>query len=192
MLAAVLHDGAPPPTVEDVPAPKPEPGQLFVTVLAAALNPVDLLVAAGGDPTINPARPYVPGFEGVGRVVGDSTSAGRGRRIWWLGGTGSLAGRAVTDAEDAVDVPDALSDAEAAAIGVAGIAAWLALVERAKLQPGERVLVLGASGAVGRFAVQIARALGAERGVAAARCRPDGLHITGAESFVSLREQQGL
>lgn len=190
MKAAVLHDGASAPTVEDVPSPEPGAGQLELRVLAASLNPVDLWIAMGQHPVFRPERPYVPGFEGVGRVTGGGGTAGQ--RVWWLGGVGALAEQAIAQIDDAVDVPDALSDVEAAAIGIAGLAAWLALVERAGVSPGERVLVLGASGAVGRFAVQIARAVGAERVVGAARTGSDDLHELGAHAFVSLAEMEGL
>jgi NADPH2:quinone reductase len=181
MRAAVLRPGAETPSVEQAAVPTPGTEELALEVCAAALNPVDLRVAAGTHPTIRPPRPYVVGFEGVGRVTGDG-----GRRVWWLGGFGSLAERAVAPAAEVIDVPEPLPDDAAAAIGISGMAAWLSLVHRARMQPGDRVLVLGATGGVGRFAVQLARLLGADRVVAAARSASDELLELGADAVVRL------
>jgi NADPH:quinone reductase len=186
MSAAVLYKGAAAPVVEQVPVPAAGTGQLAVEVCAAALNPVDIRVASGTHPTIRPTRPYTPGFEGVGRVVGDD---GRptDRRVWWLGGFGTFAERSVIPAEQAVEVPEGLADDAAAAIGIAGMAAWLALVYRGRIKPGDRVLVLGASGSVGRLAIQLARLEGAATVVAAARSADDELLELGADAVVPLR-----
>ena len=86
-------------------------------------------------------------------------------------GDGSLAEQCAVATADLVPIDGELSDAAAAAIGTSGIAAWMALTWRARLQPGERVVVLGASGIVGQVALAAARHLGAaQRG----RGRPVG------------------
>lgn len=190
MRAAVIGQGATAPHITDVEAPTPQAGRVGIVVRAAALNPVDLLIAAGEHPTIRPARPYIPGFEGVGEVAGDAATAGR--RVWWLAGTGALAERATAAPDQTIDVPAELADDQAVAIGIAGMAAWLALVERARLQPGERVLVLGATGAVGRLALQLARLLGADRVVAAARSADDALLALGADTVVRISPREDL
>jgi hypothetical protein len=82
---------------------------------------------------------------------------------------GSMAERALIDPAFTHPVPDVVPDGVAVALGIAGLAAWLALQWRAELARGEHVLVLGASGVVGQIAVQMARRAGAGRVVAAAR-----------------------
>ena len=86
------------------------------------------------------------------------------------------------------DVPDGLDDARAAALGNTGLGGWLAVAWRSRLEPGETVLVLGATGAVGNVAVQAAKLLGAGRVVAAARPgeRLERLRERGADALVEL------
>jgi NADPH2:quinone reductase len=149
------------------PEPMDEGGSGEIAVLAVALNPLDLAVAAGRFYGGHPPLPYVPGCEAVGRLDG--------QRVYLFGegrGTthdGFLAERVDFPAELTVEVPEGVDDGVAAAAGVAGIAGWLPLAEVAPVQPDDRVLVLGATGTVGSIAVQVARALGAERVVAAGR-----------------------
>ncbi len=141
-------------------------GQLVVEVLAAGLNPVDVALAAGTFYAGKPPLPSVPGSEGVGRIVGS------GQRVYFTPAVqphGSLAERALVAAGDPIELPDGLDDELAVALGVAGLAGWLPLAERADLQAGETVLVLGATGSVGQVAVQAAKLLGAGRVVAAGR-----------------------
>lgn len=138
-----------------------------VEVLAVALNPLDLAVAAGRFYGGHPDPPYVPGAEAVGRVDG--------RRVYMFGEgygvkrNGFLAERTDFPEASATPVPDGIDDGVAAATGVVGTAAWVPVAWRARVEAGDRVLVLGASGAVGSVAVQVARLLGAERIVAAGR-----------------------
>jgi NADPH2:quinone reductase len=103
---------------------------------------------------------------------------------------GAFAERVVIDEEAAVPLPDGVDDALAGCFGIAGLAAWLALEERARLREGEHVLVLGASGPVGLIAVQAARLMGAGRVVAAAR-RAESLQRArelGAHEIVAMAE----
>lgn len=163
MRAAVLTEhGLPSPGEWDEPAAGP--GQAVVEVAAAGVNPVDVSKAAGLFYTGNAPIPSVAGSEGVGRLPD-------GRRVYF-GATvpplGSIAERTLIDPAAAYDVPGALDDGLAVALGIAGLAAWLAL-ERGGLGVGEHVLVLGASGSVGQLAVQAARLMGAGRVIAAAR-----------------------
>jgi NADPH2:quinone reductase len=99
-----------------------------------------------------------------------------------------MAERAIAREDGLFDVPDGLDDATAAALANSGIAGWLALAWRADLQPGETVLVLGATGQVGNVAVQAAKLLGAGRVVAAARGgeRLEALRERGADETVEL------
>jgi NADPH:quinone reductase-like Zn-dependent oxidoreductase len=105
-----------------------------------------------------------------------------------------MAQRALVDPASTYAVPDGVSDGVAVALGISGLAAWLALTWRAQLKPGEHVLVLGASGVLGQIAVQAAKLLGAARVVAAARS-PEGLERCleiGADTAVRLGEPADL
>lgn len=170
MRAAVIREYGRPPEVGEFDEPQAADGQEVVEVLAGGLNPVDLRIASGSFYGGAPDPPYVAGREGVGRTAD-------GRRVYFDGPVtphGSFAQRSLIDPSTAVEIPDGLDEALATALGVAGLAAWLALEWRAELSQGETVLVLGASGVVGQIAVQGARLLGAGRVVAAARSE-DGL-----------------
>jgi NADPH2:quinone reductase len=142
-------------------------GREIVEVLAVALNPLDLAVAAGRFYGGHPPLPYVPGCEAVGRT-------GEGERVYVFGDglgvarDGTLAEQTTVTAERFVPVEEEVDDATAVVLGIAGMIGWSA-VERARIGPQDRVLVLGASGTSGLVAVQGAKLRGAERVVAAGR-----------------------
>jgi NADPH2:quinone reductase len=173
MRAAVVTEVGRPPRPGDVPAPAAGDGQALVSVTAAPLNPIEIRIAAGRFAR-RPQVPYVPGGEGVGTLAQDRDGFAAGTRVRFetplpgWGANGGLAELAAVYADSLVELPDAAGDALAAAIGTVGITAWMAL-ERAALQAGETVLVLGATGAVGQAAVQLAKLQGAGRVVAAGR-----------------------
>jgi NADPH2:quinone reductase len=157
------------PEYGDFEEPTASGALALVRVRAAGVNPLDIAVTAGAMPAMRPPLPSVPGIEGVG-TVGD-------RRVYFSRAEprfGTMAELSLADPNTVFDVPDEVDDAPAVALGIAGLAGWLALSWRANLRPGEHVLVLGASGAVGAIAVQAARLLGGGRVVAAARSE-DGL-----------------
>jgi NADPH2:quinone reductase len=156
-----------------VDEPVLDAGSALVAVDAVPLNPVEIRVAAGRHPR-EAQPPYVPGVEGVGRVV-ESSRIPPGRRVRFesaalpgFGGNGTLAERAAVPEVSLAVLPDEAPADLAAALGVVGITALLA-IERAAPAGGERVLVLGATGAVGQAAVQLAKLLGAGRVVGAGR-----------------------
>lgn len=180
MRAAQIVELGTPPVTAEVAA------EGAVEVLAVALNPLDLAVAAGRFYGGHPPLPYVPGCEAVGRLDG--------RRVYLFGegfGTrrdGFLVERVDFPAAGAVPVPDDLDDGVAAALGIAGIAGWVPVAHVAPVRPDDRVLVLGATGTVGSVALQGARLLGAARIVAAGR-DPERLEQTlalGADGTVQL------
>ena len=138
-----------------------------VEIRAVALNPVDIAVAAGRFYGGHPPFPYVPGNEAVGLVDGVRLHLHGENR--GLGRDGFLVERLDFPAELGAPIPDALDDATAAACGVAGLAGWMPLASRAPVRSDDTVLVLGATGTVGRVALQAARVLGAARVVAAGR-----------------------
>jgi NADPH:quinone reductase len=173
MRAAVVEAVGSPPAVGDVDEPTPDARSALVEVEMAPLNPVEIRVAAGRHPR-QAQPPYVPGLEGVGRVV-ESARIPPGRRVRFesaalpgFGADGTLAERAAVPEESLAALPDEAPADLAAALGVVGITALLA-IERAAPEGGERVLVLGATGAVGQAAVQLAKLLGAGRVVGAGR-----------------------
>jgi NADPH:quinone reductase-like Zn-dependent oxidoreductase len=174
MGAAVLHTPGRPPTYGDHPAPGAEPGRALVRVTAAPVVPLDLLCASGTSYFGVPATPYVPGGQGVG-VVESSDVVPRGTRVWFFAtagmqpGDGSLAELCAVPDADVVPIDADVPDELAAALGLSGVAAWMALSWRARLAAAERVLVLGAGGAVGQAAIGVARVLGAASVVALAR-----------------------
>lgn len=153
----------------EVPVPEPGAGQVRVRLHAAGVNPADTYVRTGGYAFFTPALPYTPGFDGAGVVdaVGAGvTSTAPGQRVFLsslgtAGFSGAYAEFAVTDAADVQPLPDSLSYAQGAAIGVPCATAWRALFQKAALRAGETVLIHGASGGVGIPATQLARDAGA-------------------------------
>jgi NADPH:quinone reductase-like Zn-dependent oxidoreductase len=174
MFAAVLRQHAAPPEHGSWPIPRRGPGQALVRVTAAPISPLDLLCASGTSYFGAPRLPYIPGTQGVG-IVMEADALAPGQRIWFScdagmkPGDGSMAEYCVIDEASALTLPDQIDEDLAAALGLSSIAAWMALTWRGRLQPGEQVLVLGASGAVGQVAVQAAKLLGAGRVIAASR-----------------------
>jgi NADPH:quinone reductase-like Zn-dependent oxidoreductase len=186
--AALLRAYAARPELAEHPRPIPPAGGALVQVRAAPIAPLDRLCASGASYFGEPPLPYVPGVQGVG-VVAESDAYAVGTRVWFATsagmapGDGSLAEWCAVPGTDLVPISADVPDATVAAIGTSGIAAWMALTWRAGLQAGERVVVLGASGAVGQVATAVARELGAARVVAvvrsetaAARARERGAH----------------
>ena len=184
MRAAVLHEYGT-PVFGEFEEPVAGEGQVVVEVAVAGVNPVDVRKAAGAYFAGRPPLPSVAGTEGVGVV------AGSGRRVYFdrpVAPFGSMAERALVADDGLVELPDAIDDGLAVALGIAGLAGWLPFTWRARLQPGETVLVLGATGVVGQVAVQAARLLGARRVVAAGRDSELLAHAValGADATVNL------
>jgi NADPH2:quinone reductase len=199
MQALLVRKLGEPAELAEVSEPAAGPGESLLSVLAAPLNPVDISIAAGRFFGGHPPLPYVPGVEAVGRVVRSAALPAGTIVFTCLDGLGvSRAGTCaeLTVARDRalVPLPDGVDVAEAAALGTAGLAAWIPLTRLAHLAADDVVLVLGASGAVGGLAVQAARLLGAKRIVAAGR-RPANLarlRARGADAVVNLAEASDL
>ena len=174
MRAAVLHTPGQSPSYAEHPPPTPAVGTTMVRVTAAPVVPLDLLCASGTSYFGVPATPYVPGGQGVG-VVESSDVHPVGARVWFFAtagmqpGDGSHAELCAVPDVDVVPIEAVVPDELAAAFGLSGIAAWMALSWRARLQSGERALVLGGGGAVGQVGIGVARVLGASAVVAMAR-----------------------
>jgi NADPH2:quinone reductase len=188
MKAAVLHEYGV-PRAGEFEAPVAGPEQAVVEVLAAGVNPVDATISAGRFYGGRPVLPSVAGREGVATLDGG--------RVYFdapVPPFGSMAERALIDPRATYRIPDEVDDGVAVALGISGLAAWLALTWRAQLRTGEHVLVLGASGVVGQIAVQACKLLGAARVVAAARSQAglDRAVELGADAAVRLGEPDDL
>lgn len=153
-----------------VARPEPGPGEALLRVHACGINFADTLMAAGRYQE-RPALPFTPGMEVCGSVVALAPGVSgppAGTRVACHCGQGGLAEYLTVPASRCVPVPDAMPDAAAAGFLVAYSTSHVALAHRARLLPGETLLVLGASGGVGLTAVEIGRAMGA-RVIAVAR-----------------------
>ena len=184
MDAAVLHVLGQPPRYEQFPEPIAGDGEVIVQVHAASLKPIDKQLASGSHYASPHELPVVCGSDGVGHLSD-------GQRVFF-GGTrspyGSMAQRTVVRRVFCFPVPEDLDDETAAALPNPGVSAWLSLAYRAKLLPGESVLILGATGVTGKLAVRIAKLLGAGRVVAAGRNQEilSKLHELGADATIAL------
>ena len=148
--------------LEEVPVPVAGPGELLVRVAAATLNFNDIDGVRGRYRTVRPPLPYTPGMEVLGRVeaAGAGAEGWVGKRVVAVptGAFGGYAEFASGSAAMAFEMPPAseLPDAPAAAIYFPFHLSWLALHERARVQPGETVLIHAAAGGIGSAAVQLA------------------------------------
>jgi NADPH:quinone reductase len=168
-------------------------GETLVTVEAVALNPLDLTVGAGAFYGGHPPLPYAIGCEAAGRIEDGSPVYlfGDGRGV---SKPGFAVERVAVPHDLPLPLPSAVDPAVAAAAGIAGIAGWVAVAWKAQVGPGDRVLVLGASGAVGLVALQAAKLLGAARVVAAGRdpARLGRAAELGADRLVALGDVDAL
>ena len=150
--------------VRDVPAPRPGAGEVLVKIEAAGVNPSDAVNIRGGFPKTT--LPRILGRDFAGTIV-EGPDALAGTKVWGSGGElgftrdGSHAEFLVVPAQDVTVRPANLTPPQAAAAGLPLVTAYITLVERGGLKPGEWVLISGASGAVGGAAVQIATWIGA-------------------------------
>jgi len=184
-MKAILHTEYGGPDVlrlGDLPTPTPKPNEILVRVRAAALNPVDwhlyrgipfpVRMMVGG--LQRPKRPRAVGgdFAGTIAAIGsDVTGAAVGEPVYGYIEGGALAEYLVVPADKVAPKPERLTFEQAAAVPLAAMTA-LQMLRKAKLQSGHRVLIIGAAGGIGSFAVQIAKAWGA--------------HVTGVQSTSAL------
>jgi NADPH:quinone reductase len=149
--------------LEEVPVPKPGPGQVVVRILAAGVNPADTY-ARTGNYAVKPALPYTPGTDGAGTIesVGEGVTKFKpGGRVYVAKSvTGTYAEYALALESQVHRLPDHVSFAQGAGLYIPYGTAYHALHHHAKARAGETVLVHGASGGVGIASVQLARALG--------------------------------
>ncbi|MCR9069261.1 MAG: NADPH:quinone oxidoreductase family protein [Rhodobacteraceae bacterium] len=152
------------PRLAQIATPDPGPGEVAIKIAACGLNFADLLMIEGTYQD-TPAPPFTLGMEvaGVVTALGEGVTAPAvGTRVAVFGGQGGLAEQGVFDAARCVTIPDAMPFETAAGFLVAYGTSHLALTHRARLNAGERLLVLGAAGGVGLTAVELGAAMGAE------------------------------
>ena len=179
MKAAVIDSPERGPRFADFAEPVVADGETLIEVTAAGLHPIVRMLASGEHYGSQGTLPMIPGIDGTGRSPD-------GTRVYFGGVRppyGPMAQRAA--APFVLPLPDGLDEVTAAAIINPGNGAWLALTRRAALQPGETVLVLGATGVSGRIAVALAARMGAGRVIAAGRNRAI-LDQLGATATVAL------
>ncbi len=178
--------------IEDVPSPEVTGSGVKVKVKAAGLNFPDTLIIEGKY-QIKPELPFSPGGEMAGEIVEvgpDVKHLKPGMRVMGLTGYGSFAEEMVVAENRVIPVPDAMSDETAAAFSMVYGTSYHALKQRAHLQPGETLLVLGASGGVGLAAVELGKAMGAT--VIAAASTDDKLQVAkeaGADDLINYGDE---
>jgi NADPH2:quinone reductase len=150
----------------EVEPPEPGPGQVRIRVTAAGIGLPDVFMCRGTYP-LTPPLPFTSGQEATGTITarGEGVDLPIGARImcvtaFWMG-HGSFAEECLVAADSVFAIPDGLTDAEAAGFWIPHLTAWIGLVDRGGIAPGDRLAVLGAAGGSGIAAVQLGRALGA-------------------------------
>ena len=183
-------------TVEDVPTPSLGEEELLVRVIAASVNPVDYKIREGRYPAVKADKlPYVLGrdiagtVEACGGLVDDWK---KGDALYALLGIdrGSYAEFAIVKSEEAARKPRALDFVAAASVPLAGLTAWQGLYRYGELKSGQRVLIHGAAGGVGHFAVQFAKATGAYVIAPASEKHVDFVRSLGADEVIDYEKQR--
>ncbi len=150
--------------LRDIETPKPAKGEVLLRIHAVGMNFGDILLIKGTYQE-KPPLPFTLGMEICGTIegLGDGVShLSTGQRVAVFAGSGGLAEYGCFDARTCVPIPDGMSDEHAAAFLIAYGTSHVALDYKAHLQPGERLLVLGASGGIGLTAVELGKLMGAE------------------------------
>jgi NADPH:quinone reductase-like Zn-dependent oxidoreductase len=185
-MAAVVTSFDDPPHYRQFELPAASTDQEEVDVLAVGLHPRTRSGASGSHYTSSGRLPMVPGIDGVGR-------RSDGSLVYFAvddDAIGSLAERTVVDVRRSVTLPDDVDVVTVAAAMNPAMSSWVALRTRVDLQPGQSVLVLGATGNAGFMAVRIAKLLGARTVIGAGRNRSrlEQLSALGADSLVELAD----
>jgi NADPH:quinone reductase-like Zn-dependent oxidoreductase len=187
MHAAMVEEFSAPPRYRETAAPVADDGEVLLQVRAAALSNL-VRGQANGQHYSSGKPPFIPGNDGVG-VAPD------GIRCYFIGPRapfGSMAEYTVVSRARTIPLPPNLDDAVAAALGNPGLATWGAMLGRAKLQPGEAVLINGATGTAGRQAIQVAKYLGASKVIATGRSLQalEPLAALGADETIALDQPE--
>ncbi|QQQ76873.1 NADP-dependent oxidoreductase [Saccharothrix sp. 6-C] len=166
------HGGPHVIVVDDVPIPRPGAGEVLVQVAATSFNPTEVAVRQG---RFTLPLPHTLGWDVAGTVDGDPV-------VGWI--DGAAAEYAVTTPDRLVPAPRTVPLPDAAALPLAGLSAWQMVVEHGRVRPGHRVLVNGAGGGIGGFAVQLAKHAGAHVTATASPRSADVVRDLGADHVV--------
>lgn len=185
MKAAIVKTAKNSPVYGDFDEPIAQSGQTIVTVHASALSQFTKSRASGSHYSSDSQSPAVAGVDGVGHTA-------EGQRVYFAlpeAPFGALAERSLVKAEHCIPLPENLDDVTAAAIANPGMSAWAALVERARMERGETILINGATGTAGRLAVQLAKYLGASKVIVTGRNESELNEVTrlGANVVIPFR-----
>ncbi|REE91599.1 NADPH:quinone reductase-like Zn-dependent oxidoreductase [Paenibacillus taihuensis] len=169
MKAAILEQFKAPFTIRETPRPTPQKGEVLVRIKASGVNPLDLKTKEGVAAHTKTTTPAILGIDmaGVVEEVGaDVTDFKPGDAVYGMTGgvggvQGSLAEYAAVDAALLAKMPESMSMRDAAALPLIAITAWEALIDQAKIQSGQTVLIHGGAGGVGHIAIQLAKQRGA-------------------------------
>ena len=186
MHAALVEDFKSPPRYREIPTPVPNQGEVLLKVRAAALSNLVRGQANGSHYSSGTTLPFTPGNDGVG-VAEDGT------RVYFISPRapfGSMAEYTVVPQAMTIPLSADINDAVASALGNPGLATWGSLLGRAKFQPGEVVLINGATGIAGKQAIQVAKYLGASKIIATGRNQKAlaELAALGANETISLSQ----
>jgi NADPH:quinone reductase-like Zn-dependent oxidoreductase len=181
----------------DVPEPVPGQDDVLVEVHAAGLNPLDGKIRDGAFKAILPYRPpFILGHDVAGIVIGVGANVRRfklGDAVYARprdGRIGAFAERIAIDQADVALKPGTIGMEEAASIPLTGLTAWQALVERAGLEQGQKVLIHAGSGGVGTAAIQLAKHLGATVATTTSTANVDLVKRLGADIVIDYRNQE--
>jgi NADPH:quinone reductase-like Zn-dependent oxidoreductase len=186
MKAAVVRTAEHPPVFGEYPDPAEVQGEVIVKVAASALSHLTRSRAAGKHYSSTADVNLVPGVDGVGRLPD-------GRRVYFIFPSapfGAMGQLSRVKENQCVSIPDEVDDVTMAAIAIPAMSSWAALTERAKILPGETVLINGATGTAGKLAVQIAKWLSAGKVIATGRNGSELASLTkfGADVLISLQQ----
>ncbi|MEJ2855022.1 MULTISPECIES: NADP-dependent oxidoreductase [unclassified Saccharothrix] len=179
MRSARIHEHGGPDVirVDDIPVPVPGDGEVLVTVTATSFNPTEIAVREGRFPV---ALPHTLGWDVAGTV--DERPV-----VGWV--EGAAAEYVVAPADRLVDAPASIPLADAAALPLAGLTAWQMVFEHAGIVAGQRVLINGAGGGIGGFAVQLAKHAGAHVTATASARSAGVVRALGADEVVGYRPE---
>ncbi|WP_316801420.1 NADP-dependent oxidoreductase [Pedobacter frigidisoli] len=184
--------------LKEIDRPVPKPDEILVKVYASGINPVDLVVRAGSNAALSSllSLPMTPGWDTAGTIeeLGDEvTGFQKGDAVYGVPnfpGDGSYAEYVVAKASQFAIKPKNICFNDAAGIPLAALTAWTAMFEFGKLKMGERILIQGASGSVGGFAVQFAKSIGAYVIGTASANNFDYLKQIGADELIDYKTQK--
>ena len=177
--------------LEQIQLPDPQTGEVLVRVLAAGVNPVDWKITGGWMKDFRPVQfPYIPGRDiaGIIEEVGPGvTTFQKGQAVFGQSAKGGYAQHTIASIDTLAQKPETLSFEEAAAIPVGATTAWQGLFDHGNLQSGQTVLVQGAAGGVGLFAIQFAHWKGAHVIGTTSTANIDFVRSLGADTVVDYK-----